>query len=146
MPAAGCDTGTDGNDVISTITMCKHKRGGMCITHGTKGTKVMESVKVWSKKKDGLFGYVWKTRTKYVCQDSGVAKPGEQVSRYCGVAKSNDGSIDKGPGVKTIIDEALGGDSDSNGQLSGVCGADYRRAVSIQGESLQISGEDKESG
>ena len=58
VPAAGCDTGTDGNDVISTITMCKHKRGGMCITHGTKGTKVMESVKVWSKKKDGLFGYV----------------------------------------------------------------------------------------
>ena len=50
VPAAACDTGTDGNDVISTIIMCKHKRGGMCITHGTKGTKVMESVKVWSKK------------------------------------------------------------------------------------------------
>ena len=81
-----------------------------------------------------------------MCQDSGVAKPDEPSSRYCGVAKSNDGKIEMGPGMKTITDEALGGDSDSSGQLSGVCGADYRRAVSIQGESLQISGEDKESG
>ena len=94
----------------------------------------------------GLFGYVWKTRTKYVCQDKGVAKPGEQGSRYCGVAKSNDGKIEMGPGMKTITDEALGRDSDSSGQLSGVCGADYRRAVSLQGESLEISGEDKDYG
>ena len=52
--------------------------------------------------------------------------------------------IDMGPGLKTKTDEALGGDWESSGHLTGVCGADYRRAVSIQGESLEISGEDKD--
>ena len=45
--------------------------------------------------------------------------------------------------MKTRKDEALGGKPESSGHLARVCGADYRRAGSIQGESLKISSEDK---
>ena len=115
---------------------CSYKKGGKCIKHGTKGTRMTNSVKVWTKKKDGLFAYVWKTKVSYVCHVSGVAKSDELSSRSYGVAKSNEKTSDKGPVKKTKISEALGGKSDNTGKVSGVCGADYRSAGSDTRESF----------
>ena len=53
---------------------CVHKRGGFCTTHGSMGTKYVEKSKVWSKLKNGNFGYVYKSKTKYVCRSMRVAK------------------------------------------------------------------------
>ena len=62
--------------------VCTFKKGGKCVNHGTKGTRFIDSMKVWTKNKDGLFGYVWKTRVRYVCQNDGVAKSDVLNSRY----------------------------------------------------------------
>ena len=116
---------------------CTYKKEGKCNKHGTKGTRMTNKVKVWTKMKDGLFAYVWKTRVSYVCQDSGVAKSDECSSRNYGVAKSNRETSDVGPVKKTMNKEALGGKTDNTGEVSGVCGADYRTAGSDTRESFR---------
>ena len=47
---------TDKNNGESINQVCKFKRGGVCIEHGLKGTKVVDSMKVWTQKKNGLYG------------------------------------------------------------------------------------------
>ena len=81
---------------------------------------------------------------RYVCQTSGVAKPVRLESQDCGVAKSNDVIRDTGQGKQTKVYEALGGQTDTAGNLLGVCGADYRQADSNTSESLEISSADKD--
>ena len=51
---------------------------------------------------------------------------------------------DTGQGKKTKEHEALGGQTDTDGDLLGVCGADYRRAGGLVSESFEISSEDKD--
>ena len=134
-----CDSGTDEEKIE-----CTFRRGGMCNIHEVKGTRKLDSMKVWAKKKNGLFGYVWRNKVRYVCQDSGVAKPVRLESQDSGVAKSNDVFRDTGQGKRTKEHEALGGQTDTAGDLLGVCGADYRRAGGLVRESLEISSDDKD--
>ena len=137
-----CDMGTD--EPKNTEPECKYKRGGMCMLHETKGTKIVDSMKVWTKKKNGLFGYEWKKKVRYVCHDTGVAKPARLQSQDCGVAKSNDNFQDTGGGKQTRSDEALGGQTGNTGNMLGVCGADYRQADGYERESFEISSADKD--
>ena len=123
---------------------CKYKRGGMCMIHDVKGTKIVDSTKVWTKKKNGLFGYEVKKKVRYVCQNIGVAKPAGLECQDSRVAKSNDVFQDTGGGKQTISYEALGGQTNKAGNLLGVCGADYRQADSNERESLEISSADKD--
>ena len=46
---------------------CEFKRGGVCKKHGVKGIRSVKSTKVWNKKKDGMFAWVWKKQTVYTC-------------------------------------------------------------------------------
>ena len=97
-----------------------------------------DKASVWTKKKNGIFGWVKKTKVRYVCQNDGVAKPVRLESQDSGVAKSNDEIRDTGPEKQTRQDAALGGISDKDGILSRVCGADYRQAGSRLRESSVI--------
>ena len=85
-----------------------------------------------------MFGWAQKTKVRYVCQNDGVAKPVRLESQDSGVAKSNDEIRDTGPGKQTRKDAVLGGISDTDGNLSRVCGADYRQAGSRLRESSVI--------
>ena len=54
----GCNSGWNGLMKWSS---------GMCKKHGVKGTKSVISTKVWSKRKDGIFAWLWKKQTMYKC-------------------------------------------------------------------------------
>ena len=58
------DNNLNGND---NQNGCEFKRGGMCKKHGVKGTRTVKSTKVWNKRKDGTFAWVWKKQTVYTC-------------------------------------------------------------------------------
>ena len=122
---AVCDSVTDNGKIE-----CTFRRGGVCNIHEVRGTRKLDSMKVWTKKKIGLFGYAWKNKVKYVCQYSGVAKPVRLESQDSGIAKSNDVFRDTGQGKKTKEYTALGGQTDTTGDVLWVCRADYRRAGS----------------
>ena len=139
--------GTEYSDVKPTTTGCTFKRGGRCIIHGTMGAKFTDSIKVWTKKRDGLFGYVWKSKVRYECQYEGVAKSNESVSRSRGVTKSNGDPSNLGPGKMTENVEALVGmNYRDTGYLPGISGADYMMAGGKERESVKISGEQKDQG
>ena len=53
---------------------CVFKRGGLCVNHGVVGTRYKENSKEWTKKKNGIYGWVTRTRIKYVCHFDGGAK------------------------------------------------------------------------
>ena len=63
---------TDVSDDVGIV--CEFKRGGMCISHRSMGTKYVETWKEWTKMKNGLYGYVNRKKTKYVCRFRGVVK------------------------------------------------------------------------
>ena len=52
---------------------CDYKRGGMCLKHDRMGTKYIETSKVWTDKKDGMFWYVHRRKTKYIWHFAWVA-------------------------------------------------------------------------
>ena len=136
---AVCDSGTDDEKIIGDVeTGCTFKRGGLCNIHNVRGTRVEDRVSVWTKKKNGMFGWTKRTKVRYVCQNDGVAKPVRLESQDSRVAKSNDEIRDTGPEKQTRQDAALGGISDKDGILSRVCGADYRQAGSRLRESSVI--------
>ena len=95
---------------------CVFKRGGWCINHGCKGDKRVIKSQVWKKKKNGLYGYVTSTTTKYSCmwEKTEDSKPGTE----------ND------MGDKSMATSAQGLDQDV--QYDGIisnrfCGSDNRR-------------------
>ena len=46
------------------------------MNHGVVGTRYKENSKEWTKKKNGIYGWVTRTRIKYVCRfDDGVPNP-----------------------------------------------------------------------
>ena len=53
---------------------CVFKRGGRCTTHDCMSKKYVENKQVWTKKKNGMHGWVTRKQTKYVCQFTGGAK------------------------------------------------------------------------
>ena len=59
----------DGSNQNGNIdsNVCEFKRGGMCKKHGVKGSRTVKSTKVWNKRKDGTFAWVWKKQTIYTC-------------------------------------------------------------------------------
>ena len=116
---------TTGDSVLVTARdhgteKCTFKRGGQCNLHGTIGTKKIIVWKEWTRKKDGLFGFVRKQKTDYECHYSGgvMTNSGHQEddSRCSGVAETNLCNPDLVTGKKTRK-SALGGETgnlDSN--------------------------------
>ena len=45
---------------------CVFKRGGLCVKHGVMGAKNMQTSKEWSKKENGIYGWLTRTKVKYV--------------------------------------------------------------------------------
>ena len=151
MPGLALDSGPDRTNKNGKPAKqnCEFRRGGMCITHGIVGAKYVEKSKVWTKKKDGTFGWKQRSITKYVCQFDGVVKSdvirNEDDSRLEGVAKSNIKSAGKGYVEQTT---ALGGTHSNPGcgeSLSGICGDDYRAAGSNKSESMNRGNQRKDT-
>ena len=146
VPAVARDTGTDSNK----IEPCTFKRGGNCIKHGIMGTKKTIVWKEWTKLKNGLFGYVRKQKTEYVCQYDGGAKTNygslESDCRLSGVAKSNLCE----PGLGTVTqtrNSALGGNSensDTDSTFTWISRVGVAQTGSNRSESLRISSEAKD--
>ena len=137
-PRSTLGMGVNVVDNLDEEVKCVHKRGGFCTTHGSMGEKYIEKSKVWSKLKNGNFGYVSRSKTKYVCRSRRVAKSisGNQtdVGRNEGVAKSDRENLSQG-GKLTTRDsiEALEGQTTDNGintSLLGISGVENTRAGS----------------
>ena len=137
-PMSTLGAGVNIVDNLDEEVKCVHKRGGFCTTHGSMGTKYVEKYKVWSKLKNGNFGYVSKSKTKYVCRSMRVAKSIEvnQTSdgRNEGVAKSDRENLSQGWKSTTFDSiEALEGPTTDIGMsttLLGISGVDNTRAGS----------------
>ena len=57
------------NSSDDTSMGCTFKRGGMCNQHGKIGSKNVLTRKVWTKTKDGIFKWVTKRQTTYICRE-----------------------------------------------------------------------------
>ena len=77
------------------------------------GRKLIEKTQSWVKKKNGLFGYKYGSKTKYVCQFYGGAESNRSmsgnVSHDGGVPESDISSDGKGVERDLTSLEALGG-------------------------------------
>ena len=119
------------------------------MNHGVVGTRYKENSKEWTKKKNGIYGWVTRTKTKYVCRFDGgaksdVSKP-EMMCQDRRVPKSNGGSPRLGLGEKTRL--ARGGDSDSVGSnLPGISGLEFEVTGSNMRESSEIMSERTDNG
>ena len=71
-----CVRMNEGNVSDEFEVVCEFKIGGMCVTHRSMGAKYVEHWKEWTKMKNGLYGYVNRRKTKYVCHNSqGLSSP-----------------------------------------------------------------------
>ena len=140
MAATTLSAGTD-ND--TSVGMCSYKKGGMCTFHLTKGSKKTIKWKEWTQKKNGLFGYVSRQKTEYVCHSSGGALSNyrhlETKSQNDGVPESNL-SI-SGVGVLEGQTTALGGIKSNldNIPFQGISGVGFDRAGGFESEVKKIS-------
>ena len=142
---AVCDSVTDNGKIE-----CTFRRGGICNIHEVKGTRKLDSMKVWAKKKNGLFGFVRKQKTEYECHFSGGTSTNsghqEIVSRFCGVAESdlcNHGLETE----KQTSKSALGGKADNldtDTTIQGISGVGSFQTGSKMSESQKISDELKD--
>ena len=107
---------------------CNFKRGGMCTTHGCVGEKFQVSKSVWTKKKDGTYGYKQTKQTKYRC-------------RYKGVTNSNNGIPETELGKKTTDISSLGEGFEcqllGDNTLPGISGEINTGAGATESESLK---------
>ena len=132
--------------------VCEFKRGGMCISHRIVGTKYVETWKEWTKMKNGLYGYVNRRKTKYVCRFRGGVKSNcdnqKGDGRLEGVAESNCDNLVLGMDRTTMSSiEALGGTCiDKGAMYSGISGGDLRQAGCNTSESEGIETTLKENG
>ena len=133
---------------------CVFKRGGMCVNHGVMGQKFTEKTQSWGKKKNGLFGWRYGSRTKYVCQFNKGAESNRSMSvddsHFRGVPKSNMSSDGKGvEGCLTGLIALGGPEFESDREimtLPGISGMGYSKAGSLKSESRRISNEQKDFG
>ena len=129
--------GGENTEVVKLDEACTFKRGGMCMKHGCVGQKYEISSKVWTKKKDGMFGYKTVKQTKYRCRFRGVPvtnsrKPGPEVGNRTRVTSS------LGEG---LADYKLG-----NTAMSGDYGKDYSGAGADKSESFMEQSEQQGNG
>ena len=64
---------------------CVFKRGGWCTTHNVAGMKKIVAKKVWARKRDGTFAYLFRNTTKYLCSENGRSRdpgPERQKSNF----------------------------------------------------------------
>ena len=129
-------------------TVCTFKKGGVCEIHGTMGSKKTSKWKEWSKKRNGLYGYVNKQKTEYVCHFGGGATSNcghQQTKSHCsGVAKSDLSN----PGLEgtEIQTTALGRDyvHMKNTPFEGISGEVTDWTGRNMSERIQISSEQKD--
>ena len=116
--------------IQKTVTECNFKRGGMCVTHNVKGSKIPGSRKAWAKRKDGTFGWIYKKTIKYVCS---LAEKGS-VSNSEKIQSDNRGS-------------ALQGEWDNiqNGVASEISECSIRPNLGISERGIPGAGAKKES-
>ena len=100
-------------DKNTTDYQCVFTRGGKCVTHGIVDRKQVNTSQTWDKKKNGLFGWIVKTKTTYACGYRGVAVSNicsdDESGRGRGVAKSNYVSGSEGQYGTRDSTTALGG-------------------------------------
>ena len=128
---------------------CVFKREGLCVKHGVMGAKNKQTSKEWSKKENGIYGWLTRTKVKYVCRFDGGAKSNvskdELKCQDRGVPASNRVSPELGLGERTRL--ARGGDPDLIGiNLPEISGVDYNGTGSNRRESLEIMSERKDTG
>ena len=103
---------------------CEFKRGGKCLLHGCMGVKRVSTVRTWSMKKDGTFGWKYVKKTDYKCHLEGVAV-------------SNSGKPEPGLGMTTMSCQREGNDEISQGTLSGISGVALGGPGGDESESLE---------
>ena len=126
----------------------------MFVNYGVMDQKLTENTQSWGKKKNGLFGWKYGSKTKYVCQFSEGAESNRSMSvddsHARGVPKSNMSSDGEGVERGLIGIIALGGqESDKDREimtLPGISGMGHSKAGSLKSESRRISGEQKDFG
>ena len=132
---------------------CVFKRGGRCVNHGMMGEKIVETSKVWDKKKNGMFGWKTRMKTKYVCRYEGVvtSNVSETSVKDCqeeGVAKSNSMSGGEGMESTRMRNTALGGPTtevlSEFVNTTRISGAGVLEAGSYSSEMKRISGVEKD--
>ena len=134
-------------DTIPRLEECVFKRGGKCINHGIMGEKIVETTKIWDKKKNGMFGWKTRMKTKYVCHFKGVVKSDVSMMDDCqdrGVAKSDgmsggegmEGTIEKNTALTRPTTEVLG----EVGNVTRISGMQLLEAGSFTSEMTRISG------
>ena len=127
----------ENTEVVEPDEACTFKRGGMCIKHKCVGQKYEISSKVWTQKKDGMFGYKTVKQTKYRCRFKGVPvtnsrKPGPKVGKQTRVTSSlGDDAADYKLGKVTI---------------SGDYKKDYSGAGANKSESFSEQSDKQENG
>ena len=132
-----------GTDYNTSMEACTFKKGGMCRIHLLKGTKKTIKWSEWSQKKNGLFGYVSRQKTEYVCHFSGGASSNcghlETKSHFDGVAESN--SSISGIGMMGTQTTALGGNTcnKDNTSFQGISGEGNYWTGCFKSEMKKIS-------
>ena len=113
----------------------------------------METSKVWDKKKNGMFGWKTRMKTKYVCHYEGVvtSNVSETIVKDCqeeGVAKSNSMSGGEGMELTRMRNTALGGPTtevlSEFVNTTRISGAGVLEAGSYSSELKRISGMEKD--
>ena len=139
-------------DKNTTDYQCVFTRGGKCVTHGIVDRKQVNTSQTWDKKKNGLFGWIVKIKTTYVCQFEGVAMSNvcsdDDNGRREGVAKSNSVSGSNGQDETRNSSSALGGTDyqvhRDVGNKTRISGAEIKDAGCNNSERIRISSKEEE--
>ena len=104
------------------VPECEFKKGGRCIVHDCVGRKSTTTKKVWTKKRDGGYGWTTRQQTTYKCQ-------------YEGVTVSDRNLPDRGGGTQTISGRGGTNDVAKLGNISGISRVVYERVAANESES-----------
>ena len=87
-------------------SICKFKKGGECIKHGIKGTRILTIKKVWEAKKNGLWGYRVRKQTSWQCT-TGVSERPESDSCQNPSAQNFIAKGNKGVAFKKVLEHSF---------------------------------------
>ena len=94
VPSSGEECKPAANNVRMTTCMmedvnvkeCVWSKKGVCKTHNIAGRKVCKTFNEWKLKKNGLYGYVRRQKTSYICM-MGVGHTRENSSKSLGLGE-----------------------------------------------------------
>ena len=103
-----------GESFINDI--CTYKRGGWCTSCGSFGNKVVKTEKTWERKKDGLFGNVWRRKVTWKCQ-----KPAFKAKKSSSNSDGRDTTLTTNSKLSGV-DELQVGNFTEGGRVAGCAG------------------------